>query len=203
MIIFIFETFYTLSNFVKGVKLVQINTNEWTDPCWGHSTLCLSHSVALTPGQVDLPFSLQKQYTSFDFASHSHSYAPSHLGASQQPQSSTAGHWAVIAGWLPCLRAHIHTHTLSSGLVFSQLFLAFHPRQVRSDISINYIHILAKSPFFLLALVFQEELCIHCHVLHSDHPPCDRCVYMKALRQLMRKDSMEHDVLRDLWIFSF
>lgn len=33
--------------------------------------------------------------------------------------------------------------------------------------------------------------------------PCDRCVYMYSPRQLMRKDLVEHGVLRDLWVFSF
>lgn len=32
---------------------------------------------------------------------------------------------------------------------------------------------------------------------------CDRCVYMYSPRQLMRKDLLEHGVLRDLWVFSF
>lgn len=33
--------------------------------------------------------------------------------------------------------------------------------------------------------------------------PCGRCVYMYSPRQLMRKDLVEHGVLRDLWVFSF
>lgn len=66
---------------------------------------------------------------------------------------------------------HTNTHTFPLAW-FSQLFLASPSQQFTSDVSINHIHILAESPFLLLAPVFQEELCIHCHVLHGDRPVC-------------------------------